>query len=629
MIIRSEPEFDKLLEQMRTSSKYAIDTEGVIGIYPNYSLVGISISFDGRTGYYIPIGHKDRSGNNLRSGQLPKEFVVGKLKPFFEDPNKIDIMHNSSHDMKVFRVVDPTIEFPEESAFCTMTASFILNVNNEHNLKACALREFNHTMITLEEVCKKEKNKVTGDTMYRPDLSDIDELAPYAIDDAVQTYRLYKLYESRIRERGFEKIFYELEMPLMFELLEMEESGVLLNKEKLDEFMEDAPRKLEQLYNEIQSLLPSDEPVNLNSNPQMNEVLFNKMGIKPLGPELKSGGHSVKNDFLDIWATEHRVCGLISEYRRLSKLFGTYLKNLSTRVCEDGRIRCNFNRHVAKTGRLSSSKPNLQNIPRPENDIYGLRRLFMAPPGKKLVVADYSQVELRVEAHLSKDPTFIEAYQKGEDIHALTAKAIFKLPEPVDEIKDVHPAKRSIAKNVNFGIIYEAGVKTLTATANKGLPESEKVSEEEMKTIQEEYFKRFPTIRNYIDSCHKKAKKDGYVKTIIGRVRPLPDAQLNLQTKDGMRRMYGAFRQASNTPTQGSAGDILAIAMRNVRRRLKEEGLSKKTILQVHDEVVYEIDADISFPVAGIVKEEMENAVKLRVPLVADVSVGDIWGEIK
>lgn len=626
MIIRSEPEFYDLLSKIEKVDAWSVDTEGVKKIYPDWKLTGVSISLDGKNGYYIPVGHLEGSG------QLSAEFVVSKLKPFFEDKGKVMYMANSKYDMQVFRLIDPTIEFAVENAFCTLTASFLFNVDNRHSLEECAFREFGHKMQTLDSIgCPKKKDPSTKDQIYFTDQMSIKDLAPYAIDDALQTYRLGVLYSANIPSQGYSKVYYELEMPFMFVLMKMEEKGVILVRETLHEHLEEAPEKLKKLNEEIQEMLPVDYYVNVSSNQQMNEVLFGVMKINPRGNPGKSGTYKVSNEYLDLWSIDHPVCGLIANYRRVVRLFGNYLNNLYYRMGPDGRIRSSFKRHGAATGRLSSSKPNLQNIPRAENDIYGLRKLFKAQEGRSLVVADYSQIELRVVAHLSKDPAMIDAFRRGEDVHSITAKNIYKLKCEPSEVKDKFPIERQIAKSINFGIIYEAGPNTLAATANKGIPDSKNwVTEEDMKEAIEKWFKTYPMVKRHIEVCHQKAIKHGHIKTITGRTRPIPDAQIKPKTDDDHRKRYGAFRKSSNTPVQGSAADIIAIAMRNIDRRFQEMDLSSYPLqMQVHDELMFEFDEDVAEEYAKIIKEEMESAVKLRVPLVADVKVGKIWGDMK
>ena len=633
MIIRTESELDKLINEIESSDRWSLDTEGVKRIYPDWKLVGISISIDSKNGYYIPVGHDEGS-------QLDAEFVVSKLKPSLENPKGLLYMHNAKYDMEALHIVDPTLCFKVNTLFCTMTASFILDTNNAHSLKECAKREFESSMIVLDQFVPKQKCKLTNDKIYLVDQTSIEDMAKYAIDDAVQTYKLGKLYEKRISKDGYDKVFYELEMPFIFVLMELEEQGVKIDKHRLDQFMEEAPKRAEEMYQRIIDILPEGyEELNINSPKQLNELFFKIMKIKPIGEKGKSGLYSVNADNLEIWASENEVCKLIVEYRKLNKLATTYIANFSNRLSPDNRLRCNFNRHVAATGRLSSSKPNLQNIPRKENDVYGLRELVIAEKGRKLIVADYSQIELRMEAHLSKDPTMIQAFINNEDLHSITAKAAFKLDVPIDEVKEKYPIQRGIAKGVNFGIIYEAGPQALMKTVNKEIENPEdKITIEEMMAIMEEYFRKYPGVKRYIEKCHKFVEKNGYVKTITGRKRYIPQAQLRTEysmspqeKKEVLQQKFGGYRKASNLGAQGGAADLLAIAMRNIQNRVQEEGMKgrAKFVLQVHDEIAMEVDEEIVEQVAAIVKEEMENAVVLRVPLVADLNIVASWGDAK
>lgn len=633
MIVRTEAELDKVLNKIASSDRWSLDTEGLVHIYPDWILVGISLSTDGKDGYYIPVGH---DGNS----QLEAEFVVNKLKPYLEDSSKLIYMHNAKYDIEALRIVDPSLTFKQEGIFCTMTASFILDTNNQHGLKACAEREFGTNMIVMDQFVPKQKCKITGDKLFLTHQTEIEDMAKYAIADAVQTYRLGELYKKRINKEGYDKVFYELEMPFIFVLVELEEQGVKIDTDRLAEFMEEAPKKAEELYQKIVELLPEGQKeLNVNSPKQLNELFFKHLKIKPIGDKGKSGLYSVKADFLEAWASEHQVCKLIVEYRKLSKLATTYIANFSNRLSSDNRLRCNFNRHVAATGRLSSSKPNLQNVPVKRNDVYGLRSLFIAEEGKKLIVADYSQIELRLGAHLSKDPTMIQAFLGNQDLHSITAKAAFSLKEPVEEIADKYPTQRSIAKGVNFGIIYEAGPLTLANTVNKVIEDpEEKVSVDDMKEIMEAYFEKYPYVKRYIDKCHNYAERHGYVKTITGRKRFIPEAALTIdrsmsphEQKAVYAQKFCGYRKASNLGAQGGAADLLAIAMRNIYNRVRRERLeeSAKFILQVHDELAMEVDEDKVEQVSIIIKEEMENAVELKVPLVADLSVVDSWGDAK
>ena len=627
LIVRTETELAEMLSQLEKADTYCLDTETLDRGLFDLSLVGLSLSFDGKRGFYIPTGHAEESA------QLPAELVLEKMKPILERPGKMCLMHNAKYDLKVLKVLGG-IEFPQDAElFCskekkspiydTMVAAWLLDTENEIGLKALSKRYLKHTMVELSDIAKKEKHPVTGDDVYRPDLVPIDELAKYAIDDAVRPFQLKQIFDQGLEKWGLEKVFYELEMPYVFVLTDMELAGVLINREKLKEFYEEAPDKLKALEQRIFACRPGGEEFNIGSQPQLNQVLFKELGIKPLGEKGKSGHYSTKEEYMEVWANKHEICKLILDYRKLDKLIGTYLTGLSKRIDPDGRIRSDFKRFIS-TGRLSSSRPNLQNIPRPENDLFGLRSLFIAPEGKTLIVADYSQIELRILAHFSRDPKLMEAYMKGEDIHAATAKALFDLPEPVSEVKEKHGELRSIAKNYNFAMVYEAGVKKLAAMTG--------TTESRAKQLREKYFDRFPGIERYQQWMHYRAERDGYVKTLVGRYRHLSAAQLPGKTKKENALKHGAFRQASNTPIQGSAADVISIAMRNINRRLKDEGYSRdeaQIVLQVHDELILEVVEEIAPEVAKLVASEMENAVKLRVPIVADVGIAPIWSEAK
>lgn len=627
LIVRTETELAEMLSQLEKADTYCLDTETLDRGLFDLSLVGLSLSFDGKRGFYVPTGHAEESA------QLPAELVLKRMKPILERPGKMCLMHNAKYDLEVLKVLGG-IEFPQDAGlFCskekkspiydTMVAAWLLDTENEIGLKALSKRYLKHTMVELSEIAKKEKHPVTGDDVYRPDLVPIDELAKYAIDDAVRPFQLKQIFDQGLEKWGLEKVFYELEMPYVFVLTDMELAGVLMNREKLEEFYGEAPDKLKALEQRIFACRPGGEEFNIGSQPQLNQVLFKELGIKPLGEKGKSGHYSTKEEYMEVWANKHEICKLILDYRKLDKLIGTYLTGLSKRIDPDGRIRSDFKRFIS-TGRLSSSRPNLQNIPRPENDLFGLRSLFIAPEGKTLIVADYSQIELRILAHFSRDPKLMEAYMKGEDIHAATAKALFDLPEPVSEVKEKHGELRSIAKNYNFAMVYEAGVKKLAAMTG--------TTESRAKQLREKYFDRFPWIERYQQWMHHRAERDGYVKTLVGRYRHLSAAQLPGKTKKENALKYGAFRQSSNTPIQGSAADVISIAMRNINRRLKDEGYSRdeaQIVLQVHDELILEVVEEAAPEVAKLVASEMENAVKIRVPIVADVGIAPIWSEAK
>lgn len=614
MIVRAVNELESVIDSMSKEKRYSIDVESVDKGYPDIKLVGVSVGWTNKDSAYIPVGH-------VKGSQLPTDLVLAKLKEFIEgNPNKVAVMHNAKYDMTVLDLLGG-IKF-SENIFDTMIASWLLDTENPHGLKPLAKRYLNYAMTELDQIAPKERHPVTNDWVYRTDLVDIETMAKYAMDDATKPLQLMDIFLPRLEAEGQLKIFAELEMPKVFILKDIEMNGVRLDVETLKKRMEEAPNTLAEIEKRMYALRPNGKPFNANSTKQLNQVLFDELKIKPIGEPGKTGMYSTAKDIMEQWAGKYPIVDAILEYRQVSKLMGTYLEGFTKRIGPDGRIRTRFNQ-ILTTGRLSSSKPNLQNIPRPDNDKFGLREMFIAGPGKKLVGADYSQIELRVLAHISKDPTFIKAFTDNEDLHSYAAKMLFNLPEPLDEVKKLHPSERSIGKVFNFSMVYGAGVKRLAATA--------KVSERRAKELKDKYMNRFHGIQNYLDTMHERAERDGYVSTIIGRRRHLKDAQLRGRSERENALKASALRQSGNSPVQGSAADILFIAMRNIRNRLIREGLTEKIkmVLQVHDELLFEVDEDIAEYAANLVKSEMETAVTLRVPLVADTEIGDRWSECK
>jgi len=986
VIVRAVSELEYVIDSMSRGKRYSIDVECVDRGFPDITLVGISVGWTHKDGAYIPVGH-------AKGSQLPTDLVLERLKKFIEgNPNKIAVMHNAKYDMTVLDLIGG-IKF-SENIFDTMVAAWLLDTENPHGLKPLAKRYLNYAMVELDEITPKERHPVTDDWVYRTDLVDIETMGKYAVDDVTKPLQLMDIFLPRLEAEGQLKIFAELEMPKVFILKDIEMTGIRIDVETLKKRMEEAPKVLEEIEKRMYALRPNGKPFNASSTKQLNQVLFDEVKIKPIGEPGKTGLYSTSKDVMEQWAGKYPIVDAILEYRQVSKLMGTYLEGLAKRIGPDGRIRTRFNQ-ILTTGRLSSSNPNLQNIPRSDNDKFGLRDMFIAGPGKKLVVADYSQIELRVLAHISKDPTFIKAFKDNEDLHSYAAKMLFDLPEPLDEVKKLHPVERSIGKCVtgdtrvatkhglvridslsdfreqdkftklelpvltkdgeqmtsyfyyggkqkvlkvetkqgfkiagtpnhkvlvrsgsenvwkrldelvigdklvtevggrspesyvrirenlwtstkgtgesspiieidenwgrflgyvlgdgtvapnqgvyfvvggryeediiadiqrignaiglnvgvgkkklrggtegvtcltlgstrlirfldsigfsgrkgkkfsvpeciyrsphsvvkeflsalfetdgwvttsgtggiamctksksfaqeiqlllgwlgiratineqwnstyekyyynvyvlksswhafhdkvdfissekkkkldmlceqeesnrivyaevnmitededevfdfevpdvhnfvgnglvqhntfNFSMVYGAGVKRLAATA--------KVSERRAKELKDKYMNRFHGIQRYLDTMHARAERDGYVSTIIGRRRHLKDAQLRGRSERENELKASALRQSGNSPVQGSAADILFIAMRNIRNRLIREGLTEKIkmVLQVHDELLFEVDEDIAEYAANLVKSEMETAVTLRVPLIADTAIGDRWSECK
>lgn len=614
MIVRTEGELDAVFEALAEAKRYCVDTETVDYGFPEIALTGLSLGWSGEEGAYIPLGHAEGI-------QLPSEYVLGRLKTFAEEnQDKLVVMHNAKYDLQVLELLGDVKFGP--MLFDTMVASWLVDTEGEHGLKALVRRYLNYSMTELGEFAPKEKHPVTGDSVYRTDLVSIEQLGEYSIDDVTKPLQLLDVFLPRLEADGLLKVFSELEMPKVFMLKDVEMKGIRLDMEMLEQRFAEAPEVLAEIEERMYKLRPSGEPFNAGSTKQLNKILFEELDIEPIGEPGKTGLFSTNKENMEKWARDHELVGVILEYRQVSKLMGTYLSGLKKRVGKDGRIRTRFN-PILTTGRLSSSKPNLQNIPRPDNDKFGLREMFIAADGCKLVVADYSQIELRVLAHISKDPLLVKAFVAGEDLHSVTAKVLFDLPEPVDEVKNKHERARYIAKTFNFAVVFEAGPRALAANAG--------VSEMKARELRDKFLRRYSGVKKYIDKQHALAERDGYVTTVTGRRRHLKDAQLKGRSQRENALKSLAERQAVNSSVQGSAADVLFIAMRNIRQRFKVEGLLEDVhlVLQVHDEIVYEVPEEKAEYVADLVREEMESAVKLRVPLVADVGIGDRWSECK
>lgn len=418
---------------------------------------------------------------------------------------------------------------------------------------------------------------------------------------------LKELTLKKMKEDGQDKLFYEIELPLVRVLADMQINGILINREQLEEFSQTLSARTEKIVDEIYSL--AGEEFNVNSPKQLGAILFEKLGLKS-GKKTKKG-YSTNAEVLEKLKTEHEIVPLVLEYRQLAKLKSTYCDGLSAVIESDGRIHSNFTQTVTVTGRISSAEPNLQNIPVRTELGREFRKMFIAKDGYVLADADYSQIELRVLAAMSEDEKMIDAFKNDEDIHTVTAAQVFGT-----EVSDVTAAQRSSAKAVNFGIVYGMGEYSLSQDIH--------VSVKEAKKYIENYLDKYSGVKEYMENIKKQAAKDGYVKTLMNRVRYIPE----IKSSNFNMRAFGE-RVALNTPIQGTAADIIKLAMVRVHKRLKDEGLKSKLILQVHDELIIEAPEAEKDTAVKILREEMENAVNLSVPLKVDLAVGKSWYEAK
>jgi len=598
VLIREKSQFDDLVDRLQKSDFFVFDTETTGLNAFDSDIIGISFSFKPFQAYYVPL-IDNRSDLNM-------EEILAKLKPIFEDNNikkggqniKYDGLMLYQHNIQLRGI-----------NFDTMVAHYLLEPGTRHhNLDLLAEKFLGYKMIPIEKLIgkkgKKQKNMLE---------IAVDEVVPYACEDADITFRLKEILEKKLKETDTYWLFEQVEMPLVAVLMEMEKNGV-----KLDvDFLHQMSRKLEEELKGFEKKIYDMAGIvfNINSPQQLGKVLFEELEIqKEIGGKRPSrtatGQYSTSESVLERFS-KHPIVKNILEYRKLAKLKSTYVDALPTLISRrTGRLHTSFNQTVTATGRLSSSDPNLQNIPIRTEIGREIRKAFITEnPEDFILSADYSQIELRIMAHLSGDPSLKEAFIRGEDIHASTAAAIFNIP--IEMVNDDHRRK---AKEVNFGIIY--GISPYGLASRLG------IEPDEAQQIIDNYFVRFPRVNDYMIHTIAFARKNKYVKTILNRRRYIPE----IESKNNNVRQ-NAERVAINTTIQGSAADLIKIAMINIQNRLTAEKMQTKMILQVHDELVFEVKNSELETVKEMVKYEMENAIKLDVPIKVDLGVGKNWLE--
>lgn len=587
-LVNSEEELQSLLSRLKQEISIAFDTETDSEDPIKARVCGISFSFKEKEAFYIPL-----------NGNLGRELVLNLLKPIFEDPSKQFFGHNAKYDLHVLQ--NEGIEVAT-IAFDTMLASYILNAHERrHNLDLLTLTLFNHTKIPIEQLIGKGKNQIT---MFEVPL---ETISTYACEDADYTFRLKNLFEKELKERGLETLFYQTEIPLIRVLNRMERKGMWIDQPFLKGLGSQVESELNHLTNQI--FVMAGETFNLNSPKQLSQILFEKMGIKP--PRKTKSGHSTDADVLEELKQEHPIAQKLIEYRALEKLRSTYIEKLPTQVFEkDQRIHSTFNQTVAATGRLSSQDPNLQNIPVRSEMGKKIREAFKPEKeGWSYLAADYSQIELRLLAHLSEDKTLIDAFLSNQDIHTATAASIFGV-----DIASVTPEMRQRAKAVNFGIIYGQG--------DFGLAQELGISRLEASEIIHLYFKKYERVHNYIQEQKELARRTGRARTLTGRERLLPEiTSKNIQIRNAAERL------AVNTPLQGTQADLIKMAMIVIDQKIREKNLKGFMVLQIHDELLFEIP-DSELPIfKELVQFHMQNIFQLKVPLNVDIHTGKNWKE--
>lgn len=553
-------------------------------------LVGFSFSWKEFDAYYVPIP-SDR--------QEAEKFVL-RFKNIFENDKTLKIGQNIKFDLLMLRQYGIELKGP---MFDTMIAHYLIQPDLHHGMDYLAEVYLKYKTITYEELCGGKNPKTTNIRTI-----DIHKLCDYAAEDADVTLRLKNVFEQELIKNDLMKIFTEIEMPLMPVLADMEYTGVLIDVESLKQYSLSLQERIIAKEKEIFSLAGYE--FNISSPRQVGELIYDKLQIVETARKTKTGQNSTSEEVLVSLKGKHPIINLILEHRGLKKLLSTYVDALPEIINKKtGRIHTSYNQTVAATGRLSSSNPNLQNIPIRDEDGKEIRKAFIPDAGCTFLSADYSQIELRLMAHLSDDENLIESFNAGDDIHTATASKIFKV-----DMNSVDKDMRRKAKTANFGIIY--GISAFGLSERLDIPRSE------AKQLIDDYFITYPKIKEYTDSVVQSAREKGYVETLFGRRRYLND----INSRNSVVRGY-AERNAVNAPIQGTAADIIKIAMINIFRRFKEEKIKSKMILQVHDELNFTVYNEELEKVKSIVKNEMESAVKLKVPLIAECGVGVNWLE--
>ena len=585
------PKAQKILVQnLLKQPAVCFDTETTSLNELEAELVGISFSYKKGLAYYIPLS--ENRDEVLETLEI--------FKPFFESETVMKIAHNLKFDYKILHQYGVSIK---GTLFDTMIAHYLLNPDGRHGMDYLSEVYLDYKPVSIETLIGK-KGKNQG-TFRDVDLKDATE---YAAEDADVTFQLYELFAPQLKKENLEELFYKVEMPLMEVLAKMELVGVSLDEEWLKQESIDLENDLKNLETKIFEL--SGEEFNMNSPRQLGEVLFEKLQLDPKAKKTKTGQYATSEDVLQKLASKHEIIQYILEYRTYQKLKSTYVDALPSQIEKtDNRVHTNFSQTTAATGRLASVNPNLQNIPIRTLRGQQIRGAFVSAKGKKIISADYSQIELRLIAEISGEDNMIKAFQKGEDIHASTAAKLFNIP-----LEEVTKTQRSQAKTVNFGIIYGQGAFALA--------EQTGLSRTEAKQLIDSYYETYPKLKAFMAEQVNKARELGYVETILGRKRHLKDINSNNFVVKGH-----AERNAVNAPIQGSAADIIKIAMIKIDEVFEKENIQTKMLLQVHDELLFEAPEEEVEKVTQLIKTEMESALETKVPLLVEVGTGNNWLE--
>lgn len=607
ILVDSVPELEKLCAELKKIGRFAVDTETTSLDTIDARLVGVSFSYQPGLAYFVPILSNCNAGGQTdlfgQDGVDNSAKYIPVLRRLLEDPEVKKTGQNIKYDLEVFRSNGIDMKGID---FDTMIASHLIDGDsNRHSLDELSRVHFKFKKIPTKDLIGTGKKQITMDCV------EVEKLCEYACEDADYTYRLDRLFSERMEQHMSRDLFYNIEVPLIDVLADMEMEGICVNCDELAEVGKEVREKLDGLQKEIFDYC--GEPFNVLSPQQVGNVLFEKVRVQDefdkAAPKKKETGYSTDVEVLEKFSS-HPLVGKILEYRQVSKLLSTYIEALPKLVnSKTGRIHTSFHQANTATGRLSSNNPNLQNIPIRTPLGRRIRKAFVPSAGNVLMAADYSQIELRVLAHFSGDEALVDAYTTGKDIHAVTASKIFGVG-----IDDVLPDMRSKAKTINFGIIYGMGARKLSRELG--------IAQAEAKQFIDTYFEVYPGVRGFIDDCIDKVTHHAYVSTLLGRKRDMS----MMSTAGGRMKSY-LEHVAVNTPVQGTAAEIIKVAMLDIQKQIKEQGLKSRMLLQVHDELVFNVVPEEVDTLTQLVRNSMESAVELKVPLVVNVGTGQNWLE--
>jgi len=594
--IVDDASLEKWLKRLREADLFAFDTETTSLDYMEARIVGLSFAIFPGEAAYVPLAHDYADA----PPQLSRDIVLTMMKPLLEDPKQLKIGQNLKYDRNVLLNHDIALNGIRHD---TMLESYILNSTaSRHDMDSLALKYLGRTTIHFEDIAGKGSKQLLFNQIP------VEQAAPYAAEDADITLQLHQKLWPMIQEHsGLQRVLDDIEIPLVTVLSTIERDGVLVDAEMLRQQSIELSKSLEAIEQQAYSLAGVD--FNLNSPKQIQEILFERLSL-PVTTKTPKGQPSTAESVLQELALNYPLPRLILDYRSLSKLKSTYTDRLPEQINpHSGRVHTSYHQAVAATGRLSSSNPNLQNIPIRSPEGRRIRQAFIAPPGYHIVAADYSQIELRILAHLCRDSALISAFHQGQDIHAATAAEIFAI-----SADDVDAEQRRRAKAINFGLIY--GMSAYGLARQLGIERG--AAQEYMKR----YFQRFPQVEHFMEHTRETARQQGYVETVFGRRLYLPE----INSRNGQRRQY-AERAAINAPMQGTAADIIKIAMLNAFNWLQQSAIDARMIMQVHDELVFEVHSDITSEFTDQLRNCMTSAAELAVPLLVDIGTGSNWDQ--